>query len=135
MAGISTGKKRAVYLAAAVVLLGIEFFIALFVHDRFVRPYVGDMLVVIVIYMFVRIFVSEKIKLLPLYLFLFATAVEVLQYFRIAALLGLENNRVLSVLIGATFDWKDIVCYAAGCLLLGVYEAVRAKKRLPRQGA
>lgn len=131
MTGISTGKKRAAYLAAAALLLGIEFFIALFVHDRFVRPYVGDMLVVILIYMFVRIFVPEKVKLLPLYIFLFAAAVEVLQYFKIAALLGVENNRVLSVLLGSTFDWKDIACYAAGCLLLGVYEAVRARKRQP----
>lgn len=132
MTGTSTGKKRAAYLVAAALLLGIEFFIALFVHDRFVRPYVGDMLVVIVIYMFIRIFVPEKVKLLPLYIFLFAVAVEVLQYFKIAALLGVENNRVLSVLLGSTFDWKDIACYAAGCLLLGVYEAVRTKKWQPR---
>lgn len=131
MTGISTGKKRAAYLVAAALLLGIEFFIALFVHDRFVRPYVGDMLVVILIYMFVRIFVPEKVKLLPLYIFLFAAAVEVLQYFKIAALLGVENNPVLPVLLGSTFDWKDIACYAAGCLLLGVYEAVRTRKRQP----
>ncbi len=115
-------KKRAAYLIAAAVLFGIEVFIALFVHDRFVRPYLGDVLVVLFLYAFVRIFIPEKGTLLPLYIFLFASAVEVLQYFELVKVLGLEQNRVLSVLLGSTFDWKDIGCYAAGCLLLGLYE-------------
>ena len=52
-------KKRLFYLVATLVLLAIEVLIALFVHDSFVRPYVGDMLVVVVIYAFVRIFVPK----------------------------------------------------------------------------
>lgn len=121
-------KKRAAYLIAAAVLFGIEVFIALFVHDRFIRPYLGDVLVVLFLYAFVRIFIPEKITLLPLYIFLFASAVEVLQYFELVKVLGLEQNRVLSVLLGSTFDWKDIGCYAAGCLLLGFYEAVSSRR-------
>ena len=115
-------KKRLFYLFATLVLLAIEVLIALFVHDDFVRPYVGDMLVVVVIYTFVRIFVPQKCRLLPLWIFLFAVAVEVLQYFEIVRLLGLSENRFMSVLIGGTFDWKDIACYAVGCGLLGLYE-------------
>ena len=115
-------KKRLFYLFATLVLLAIEVLIALFVHDDFVRPYVGDMLVVVVIYAFVRIFVPKKCRLLPLWIFLFAILVEVLQYFEIVRLLGLSNNRFMSVLIGSTFDWKDIACYAAGCGLLALYE-------------
>ena len=38
--------------------------------------------------------------------------------------LGWQDNRFLSVLVGSVFDWKDILCYVAGCILLGVYEAV-----------
>lgn len=30
----------------------------------------------------------------------------------------------LSVLVGSVFDWKDILCYVAGCILLGVYEVL-----------
>ena len=115
-------KKRLFYLFATLVLLAIEVLIALFVHDNFVRPYVGDMLVVVVIYTFVRIFVPQKCRLLPLWIFLFAVAVEVLQYFEIVRLLGLSRNRFMSVLIGGTFDWKDIACYAVGCGLLSLYE-------------
>ena len=122
--------KRIVYGIATLVLLAIEVFIALFVHDEFIRPYMGDVLVVVVIYTFVRIFMPEQNALLPLYIFIFAAGVEILQYFHIARLLGLEDNRFFSVLIGSVFDMKDVLCYAAGCLLLGGYEAYRYKRQV-----
>ena len=62
-------KKRITYIILSILLLANEVFIALFVHDRFIRPYVGDVLVVMVLYTFVRIFVPERIKALPVYLF------------------------------------------------------------------
>ena len=118
-------KKRILYLIATLVLLFVEVMIALFVHDSFIRPYVGDMLVVIVVYAFVRIWIPQKCRLLPLYVFLFAVLVEVLQYFNIVRILGLSGSRFFRVLIGGTFDWKDIACYGAGCIVLAVYEIVR----------
>ena len=115
-------KKRILYLTATIVLLIIEVLIALYVHDDFVRPYVGDMLVVVVVYTFVRILIPEKVRLLPLWVFIFAVAVEILQWFHIVDILGLTNNRFFSVLIGGVFDVKDILCYAVGCIMLGGYE-------------
>ena len=38
-------KSRLPYIIAAVVLLIVEILIGLFVHDGFVRPYIGDVLV------------------------------------------------------------------------------------------
>lgn len=119
-------KKRIAYGVATVGLFLVELLIALFVHDRFIRPYVGDVLVVVLLYTFVRIFLPERIRLLPLYIFLFAAGVEVLQYFRIAEVLGLSDNRILSVVIGSVFDWKDIVCYGVGCGILFVYELIKS---------
>jgi len=120
-------KKRILYLLVTIVLFIIELFIALFVHDNFIRPYIGDVLVVVLLYTFVRIFLPEGVRLLPLYIFLFAAGVEVLQYFRIAELLGLSDNRVLSVVIGSVFDVKDVVCYGVGCVILGGYEFIKEK--------
>lgn len=108
-------RKRLFYIAAFFALVAIEVLIALFVNDNFVRPYVGDVLVVMVIYCFVRIFLPNGVKLLPLYVFAFALAVEIGQYFDVVALLGLENNRFISILLGRTFSVSDIVCYAVGC--------------------
>ena len=96
--------------------------IALFVHDRFIRPYFGDMLVVVVIYTFVRIFIPEKYRLLPLFVFIFSAAIEIFQFFEIVQRLGLGENIFLRTLLGSTFDLKDIVCYAVGCAALGIYE-------------
>lgn len=115
-------KKRIGYLTATVLVFLVELLIALFVRDNFIRPYVGDMLVVVLIYTFLRGFFPEKPRLLPLYVFLFAAGVEALQGIRIVELLGLQNNRFFSVLIGTTFDIKDLVCYGAGCVLCSLCE-------------
>lgn len=113
-------KKRIQYFIAFVCLLVIEVLIALYIHDSIIRPFIGDVLVVIVIYTFVRIWIPEGVKLLPLYVFIFAAAVEGLQYLNIVKLLGLENNTFMRILIGSTFDWKDIICYMVGCILIMV---------------
>lgn len=115
-------KKRGLYFLATFLLIGIEVCIALFVDDNFVRPYIGDVLVVIPIYTLIRVFVPDKLKLLPLYIFIFAVGVEILQYFQIVHRLGLENNTFMRVLIGSVFDIKDILCYGIGCAVLGVFE-------------
>ena len=122
--------KRTAYLLATVLIFLLELLIALFVRDNFIRPYVGDMLVVVLVYTFLRIIFPERPRLLPLYVFLFAVGVEALQEIRIVELLGLQDSRFFSVLIGTTFDWKDIACYAAGCVVLGVWEAVLWKKEM-----
>lgn len=117
-------KRRIGYAAATVLLILTEVLIALYVHDDFVRPYVGDMLVVIAVYCAVRIFIPVKCKLLPLYVFIFAGGVELLQYFDLVGKLGLENNVFLRTLLGSVFDVKDIACYAVGCIALGIYEVI-----------
>ena len=119
--------KRLGYIIATVALLLVEVLIALFVHDNFVRPYIGDVLVVVVVYTFIRIFIPDKCRLLPLYVFIFAAFVELLQLFHLVDLLGLGDNRFFRVLIGSVFDFKDIVCYGVGCILLGAYEYVLYK--------
>lgn len=123
-------KKRLFYLIATVLLLMTEVLIALFVHDLFIRPYVGDVLVVVVIYTFLRIFFPERPKLLPLFIFLFAAGVELLQYFELVKVLGLEGNPFLRTLIGTTFDAKDIVCYGVGTVITGIWELTRTREHI-----
>lgn len=128
-------KKRIIYAIITIFLLTVEVLIALFIHDNFIRPYVGDVLVVMVLYTFIRIFVPEKVKLLPLYILCFAVLVEVLQYFRIVEMLGLSENRFFSVLIGSVFDIKDIICYAVGCILIIVGQMVyKLCRKVKEQG-
>ncbi len=110
-------KKRITYLILFCVLLLVEILIALFVRDDFVRPYVGDMLVTVLLCCLIRVFVPNGIKLLPLYVFLFAAAVEIGQYFNVVELLGFSDNQLVSTLLGTTFSVYDLVCYAIGSVV------------------
>ena len=109
--------KRLRYFLIFCGLLAIEIAIALFVNDSFVRPYVGDMLVTLLLCCLCRVIVPTNIRLLPVYVFLFAAAVEIGQYFDLVALLGLEDNTILSIALGRTFSWLDLICYAVGCVV------------------
>ena len=114
-------KKRIFYIINFLVIFCMEALIALYVRDRFIRPYVGDMLVVVLVYSFVRIFLPTGIPRMPFYVFLFACFVEVLQYFRLVETLGV-TNRVARIVLGSTFDWGDIACYAVGCVFIVLFE-------------
>ncbi len=121
-------KKRIINFALFLLLLTVEICIALFVHDRFVRPYIGDVLVVMVLYFLVRVFVPEGCRWLPWIIFIFATGVEFLQYFNLVELLGLSDNRFMRTILGSVFDFKDIVCYGVGCAVLSIGQWVCTRK-------
>jgi len=108
--------KRLFYFVLFIGLLITEVCIALFVHDSFVRPYLGDALVTLLICAFCRMFIPQGVRLLPVYVFLFAAVVEMAQYFQVVKLLGLESSRFFTILLGTTFSVYDLICYAAGCI-------------------
>jgi len=105
------------YLFLTFFLLLIEITIALFLRDDIIRPYVGDVLVVMLLYCAVRAVVSKPPKFLPLYLFIFAACVEASQLFNLVSLLHLENIAVLRIALGSVFSWADMLCYAAGAAI------------------
>lgn len=120
--------KRAVYLISFCALLAIEICIGLFIHDRFIRPYIGDVLVTVLLCCLVRCAFPNKPRLLVLYVFLFSVAVELLQLLKLADRIGLKSG-VLRIVLGATFDWTDILCYAVGCAMFYAAERLFIKRR------
>lgn len=115
-------KARTIYSVIFCILLFTEVIIGLFIDDRFVRPYVGDILVTILLCCLCRTVVPKGIRLLPVYVCIFAALVELAQYIQIVRILGLENNRLLSTVIGTSFSHIDLVCYAIGCLIFWIGE-------------
>ena len=115
---------RIFYALAFAVILSIEVLIALFVRDTFIRPYGGDILVTVLICCFIRIYFPRGIRLLPVWVFLFAAAVEIGQYFDFVTLLGLGGIPLFRILLGSTFSWADLFCYAAGCSLFFAAERI-----------
>lgn len=102
------------YLFVTVGLLAIEVLIALFVRDAFVRPYVGDVLVVALIYCFARTFVEVAPLPLAAATVAFAMGVEVLQALDFVDRLGLTDVPGARVVLGTSFSWLDLLAYAAG---------------------
>lgn len=104
------------YLGLTLLLLAVEVAIALFVNDTIIRPFVGDVLVVVLVFCFLAIFFTPNTRLI-VFVFLFAAAVEISQYFDLVAILGQENNRLVSTVLGRTFSWLDFLAYFTGALL------------------
>jgi len=125
-------RLRLSYAVWFFALLLVEILIALFVKDRFVRPYVGDMLVTVLLCCLARVAFPTGMPALPLYVFAFAAAVELGQYFDLVALLGLEHSKFFSTLLGRTFSLPDLFCYAAGCLLFQVLDRIIRRNHIER---
>ena len=122
-----SARTRLEFLAAAALILAAEIYIAVCVKGGFVRHYAGDVLAVILLYALARAIFSVPPLNLPLKIFAFATALELAQYFGAVQILGIEN-KILKVMIGGTFDFADLLCYAAGCVLAGVYEKFEKRR-------
>lgn len=95
----------------------VEVFIALFVKDRFIRPYGGDILVVMLMYFFFKSFMQVKPLWLVIGVVVFAYLVEIGQYFQLVEVLGVQDNKVLRIVIGSSFSWGDMVCYTIGGII------------------
>ena len=121
-----SARTRLAFLVVAVLILAVEIYIAVCVNGGFVRHYLGDVLAVILLYAFVRAIFSVTPSNLALKIFAFAAALELAQYFGAVQILGIEN-KILKVMIGGTFDFADLLCYAVGCVLAGAYEKFESK--------
>lgn len=110
-------KIRKIYALLFAALMLTEILIAAFVKGGFVRSYLGDVFITLLICFFVQALFKKRIRFLPLYVFIFSVIVEVCQYFDLVKLLGLENYRLISVWFGRSFSFYDIICYAVGCAL------------------
>lgn len=110
------------FFLLTVLLFIIEVLIALYVRDNFVRPYVGDYLVVMLIYCAVRTFIKANPVKIVVAVLLFAYLVEVLQYLRIVDRLGLAGNQLAKTVIGYGFEWADMLAYTLGVLTIVLIE-------------
>jgi hypothetical protein len=110
------------YFFFALILFLVEVFIALYVHDGFVRPYVGDYLVVMLIYCAVRTFIKISPVKLAIGVLLFSYVIEVLQFFSIVDRLGLSNNKLAKTVIGYGFEWIDLLAYTLGIVTVLILE-------------
>jgi hypothetical protein len=113
------------YVLATLTVFVIEVVIALFAHDRFIRPLVGDALVVGLIYLALRAVTPLRVAPAVAIAMGVAFSVEVAQAFNLIGVLGLSDNGFARVVLGASYDLRDFAAYAAGGMGVLLIEAVR----------
>lgn len=122
--------RRLIFGLMSVLLLGIEILIGLF-GQGWVRIYLGDVLVVILLYTIVRTIIpNKKIPryLLPSVILVFAFGVEFLQLWGFCDRFGI-TNRLLRIIIGTGFSFVDLACYTAGVIPCYITEYLISKKK------
>ncbi|MCW4469885.1 DUF2809 domain-containing protein [Flavobacterium sp. MFBS3-15] len=116
------------YFLLTILLFITEVLIALYVHDKIIRPYGGDVLVVILIYCFVRTFFNWRVVPVAVGTLLFAFLVETMQYFKIIEILGLQDSSFFRIVIGTSFAWMDMLTYVIGIAIVLLAEKILVKK-------
>lgn len=116
------------YFGLTMLIFTIEVLIALFVHDDFIRPYFGDVLVVILMYCFIKSYLNLPVFSVALFVLAFAFLIEILQGCNIVTKIGLEKSKLANVVLGNSFSWIDFLTYIVGFLIIIVTENRLAKK-------
>jgi DNA integrity scanning protein DisA with diadenylate cyclase activity len=94
----------------------------LYIHDKIIRPYIGDTLVVILIYTFIKSFFNTPVFKTALGVLLFSFIVEFSQYLKLANLVDLQHNKVAQVILGTSFSIEDLLAYVVGFATILLFE-------------
>ncbi|SHK15016.1 Protein of unknown function [Epilithonimonas mollis] len=112
----------------AIAIFFTEVLIATKLKDCFfVRTYLGDVLVVILIYYFIKAFFDIHSAKLIIGILIFSCLIEFAQYFHFAEVLGFKHNQLMMIVLGNSFSWLDIICYFAGCVILFLITKIKSE--------
>lgn len=111
-------RRRIYFLLTMTCFLICVLIVKLFSNHQVVRGFVGDIIVTILIYAFVKIFIDITPVKLSIFVLLFSCSIEILQYFRFLEFIGLSENKLARVIIGATFDYRDLIAYTIGVIII-----------------
>ena len=111
---------RKLYSSIFFVLLLVEISIALWVRDDFIRPYLGDFLVVILIYSFLMsIFPKLSISKALIIVLVFSFSVEFFQLINIVEILNFQPPKIIMIVLGSSFSLWDLLAYSLGIFYIG----------------
>lgn len=114
------------FLIFSIIFL-IEVGIALFIHDQFIRPYLGDYLVIFLLYYFTASFVKTRPTYIIIGILLFSYLIEMLQFLNIVDYFQIKN-KILRIVIGNTFSFEDLIIYTLAGISLYLFKSRCHKK-------
>lgn len=117
--------KRLYYLIAFILLFCVEFAIATYLKGGFIRGYLGDLLVVILVYAGLMTVSNLSVKAGLLTTGIIALSIEVLQLIDLTQYFEGSAKKVATLILGSHFSWLDLLMYTLGILVVWLVE--RAK--------
>ena len=121
-------KRRLIFGIITAALLITEVLIGMYAGG-WIRSYLGDVLVVILLYTLFRTIIPDKPEkwyILPTVILIFAFGVEFLQLWGCCDRFGI-TNRFLRIIIGTGFSVVDLICYVVGIIPCYITECVLQK--------
>jgi len=112
------------YFTIFSLLFITEIAIAIFHFHNWIRYYLGDLLVIPLLYCFIRMISKLSVKAATILVMCIAFTSEILQYFQIDKVLKIKNEIVL-ILIGTSFSFIDLIAYALGIIPIYFIEKFR----------
>lgn len=116
------------HLTIALAFFAVEVVIALWWRDRFVRPYLGDVLAVAMVHFGLRGVTPLNSASAAACAFGLGVAIELGQAAHVLALIGLQHSALARVVFGGVFDPADLVCYGLGGVLALLADRLTARQ-------
>ena len=111
------------YCLFALTIFLIEIAIAKYTSG-WVRSYLGDVLVIVLLYSAIMSVAELNKKLVALFTLIVAFAIEFGQYFKLAERLGFAPDSLAYIVLGNTFSVEDLGCYVVGAILILLFERI-----------
>ena len=120
--------KRAIYFLIFLFLLGLEIAIATYLKTGFIRAYLGDLLVVILLYCLLMSTLKPSVKRGLILTLAIAFAIELLQLINLTRFFPQEYKQLATLVLGSHFSWLDLLMYVLGIVCAGITELVLQKR-------
>lgn len=117
------------YFSAFLFLLLTECTIAHFHFNPFIRGFLGDVLVMLLLYSFLKIFIKNNEFPIAISVLGLAFLVELLQFLKLSEILKIKS-KIMLIVLGSVFDVWDLAAYVIGFLLILLFERIFHKNTL-----
>lgn len=107
---------------AFLLLFLVEVGIALWVDDAIIRPFFGDFLAVIALFFLLKTFLNLSDLNLAFTAVGVAYFLEFLQYCNFLKAVGLEKYKIIVIVLGSSFDWRDVFAYTLGIFAVFLFD-------------
>lgn len=107
---------------AFLLLFLVEVGIALWVDDAIIRPFFGDFLAVIALFFLLKTFLNVSDLNLAFTAVGVAYFLEFLQYCNFLKVVGLEKYKIVAIVLGSSFDWRDVFAYTLGIFAVFLFD-------------